>query len=758
MIVYRRIIKVLFFLIITYSTSFGQNFDPLFIPFEVNGRSLENPLIGGLLAPQFVSFDLDGQGPEDLLVLERNGDVLLPFINNSTPGNPDYTFAPEYIQYFPKLLRFLKMEDYNNDGKKDIFTLSSKVFGFEVWKNVSEGEEIEFELVEFNSVAGNYIPIQAGEGYSQLYVANIDIPAVVDIDDDGDLDILTFEQEGSFLNYYQNMVVESGLSPDTMAYKLNDLCWGKFFETGSNETILLSDDRNACAFEMIGNDPTSSERHAGSTVTVFDSDGDGDLDLLLGDIGNQGLVFLENDEVDGKAFMVDQDTNFPQYDEATDIYIFIGSFFIDIDNDGKRDLITCPNNELGSDNVNHIWYYRNIGEDDAPIFELIQKDFLHETTLQMGHASMPCFLDYNQDGLLDLLVGMDYINQNGSQTSLSLFLYENVGSKNEPSYRLVSNDYLGLRDVLPAEEGFLAPAVGDLDGDGDDDIIVANKESRILYFENIAGANQPYEFENFIYNFHNIRVGSNGKPAIIDLDEDGLADIVIGEKNNNGNAQTEDKGSLNFYKNIGSIGNPLFAEDEDVHPNTSTLGNVFTANTGSSTGGSAPCFFESEGELMVAVGSRGGNLYLYDDIYGNIYDSFNEISDSLPIFRLGKRTSPAIADIDNDGYHEMIVGNDSGGLWAFNTMIKSDEISSTQEVEGSGINIYPNPTNQTIQVFLKESTSTEFNIYNLDGRLVGTDKTDKLATGYDVSDLQSGVYILSFEVEGKIQNERFVKY
>ena len=754
--VYMRFIKVLFFTMAVINLNHAQNYDPISIPFEVDGIDLQNPLIGGLLAPQFESFDLDGQGAEDLIVFERNGDVILPFINLSTPGNPNYVYAPEYTSHFPDVIKFVKLVDFNNDGKKDIFALAKLAPGIEVWRNTSEGDDISFEFMKFNFGLGDFLQILSGGNYSNLYMSSIDIPAILDVDEDGDLDILTFDTGGSYMNYYQNMVKEMGLTDDTLVYRLSDLCWGNFFESGDDEGIALSTDRDQCAFGLQSGNDVPSVRHAGSTVTAFDADGDQDLDLLIGDISNRGLVFLENDEIDGDPFIIDQNVNFPSNSEKPDIFIFLSSFFIDMDNDGKRDLIICPNNEKGSDNINHIWYYNNVGEDDAPIFELVQKDFLLETTLRMGYSSHPCFIDFNNDGLSDLLVGMNRIYSDGESQGVSMYLYENVGTQNSPAYKLIDDDYLDLADDLPDSRGFLAPTSGDLDGDGDDDIIIADNNSYLFYFENKAGPNEPYEFDNYIYQYKNLRVGTNGNPAIIDLDQDGLSDIIVGEKNDNGIPDSLE-GGVNFYKNIGAIGSPDFEAEEKDFPNTNILGQVFTRTISDTSGESAPHFFYSGDKLMLAVGSRSGNIYIYEDIIGNIYDKFTQVTAKLPILNAGIRTSVAMKDIDNDGYHEMIVGNDSGGLMAFNTEFEASEPLSTNNNMTFDFSLQPNPTSDFLKASIPNLKSGNFSIYKTDGSLVSEGALQQLKEGIDVSSLVSGFYLISIESPKGPVTSKFVK-
>ncbi|MFT6781442.1 MAG: hypothetical protein ACJA1A_001363 [Saprospiraceae bacterium] len=754
----RTFLFLIFISAIQVGSIHGQNFDPINIPFEVDGELQVNALIGGLIAPQFSSFDLDGQGAEDLMVFDRNGNVLLPFINKSTPGNPDYEYAPEYTSQFPDLNSFVQFHDFNGDGKKDIFSGNPSFSAVEVWKNTSVGNDISFELVKFNFGGGNYLQIPAGSGFTNLYVSNIDVPAIIDVDGDGDLDFLTFEPGGSYMYYYKNYTKEMGLS-DTLIYRLEDACWGRFFESGVGEEISLSSSPTLCSpgLQDDGKGDDAGLRHSGSTVLALDGDGDGDLDMILGDLSNNGLVYLENGGTSEVAHMISQNLKYPTAADEVDIFVHIAPFFIDIDNDGKRDLIASQNNNNGAQNVNHIWYYRNIGSDAAPIFELVEKDFLQNTSLIMGSSSHPTFLDYNADGLQDLLVGTHRKVFTSDSETKSLYLYENVGTKSLPSYKLVSNDYLGMSNIVGDFDGYLAPTVGDLDSDGDDDIVIGDKRGYLYYWENKAGANNPYEFDNFIYQYKDIKPGSNSKPAIYDLDGDGLNDLIVGEKTENTNPETGIFGSLNFYKNQGVVGEPEFNSQLDTLGNTNTLGYVFTRIQGFTSSAASPSFFTSNDELFLSVGSRSGDVFVFNEIEDNIYDYFNEVYSEMPILDVGLRSTAVYADLDDDNFYEVIVGNDNGGLRAFNTTFVVGDGSSVNNTEELNVNISPNPTNSILDINLADSTKAEYSIFDINGRLVTSGNLNGKFTRLTVSDFAHGVYMIEVRADTKSTVKRFVK-
>jgi hypothetical protein len=232
----------------------------------------------------------------------------------------------------------------------------------------------------------------------------------------------------------------------------------------------------------------------------------------------------------------------------------------------------------------------------------------------------------------------------------------------------------------------------------------------------------------------------------------------MGEKNDNGNPSTDKKGGLNFFKNIGSIGNPDFDEDEKTFPNTDILGQVYTRTISDSSGETSPYFFYSEGELMLAAGSRGGNIYIYDDIPGNLYGAFNEVYSDLPILNVGRRSSVALHDLDNDGFHEIIVGNDNGGLMAFNTTIKSaDPVNTTENIQNR-FTISPNPVSDILFAKIDNIDNSQCVISNVDGKIVKQSMTEKLKSGIDVSDLPQGIYILSIKVDNGLMVEKFIKY
>ena len=86
------------------------------IPVTVNGSALQNPWVGGFNAPIFSQVDMNGDGIKDLFVFEKDGinNRITTYINDGTPGQVAYRFAPEYRSRFPKGLHdWVLLKDFN---------------------------------------------------------------------------------------------------------------------------------------------------------------------------------------------------------------------------------------------------------------------------------------------------------------------------------------------------------------------------------------------------------------------------------------------------------------------------------------------------------------------------------------------------------------------------------------------------------------------------------------------------------------------
>ena len=247
-----------------------------------NANGFKHAWVGGINAMQPSEIDLNLDGINDLILFDRTGNKLTPFLDI----NGEYIFAPEYRSAFSNHLHdWVIFADYNCDGKQDILTYSSG--GIAVLKNTST-TSLSFNMVT-SLLLSDY-----GTTNINLYVSAVDIPAISDIDNDGDLDILTFSIIGGFVEYHRNMAMELTGSCDTLAFQYEKACWGNFFE-GLNSYLINC---TACSPDSCSPAYTattySKQKHSGSTLLAIDVDDDTDKDLILGDISYNNLNLLIN--------------------------------------------------------------------------------------------------------------------------------------------------------------------------------------------------------------------------------------------------------------------------------------------------------------------------------------------------------------------------------------------------------------------------------------------------------------------------------
>ena len=254
----------------------------------------------------------------------------------------------------------------------------------------------------FNSLSGNFNSIDVGQSSS---------PTFTDLDGDGLLDLIMGEYDG-YLNHYEQDAINSvsfslitasfngidvGSSSNPAFTDLNgdgllDMIIG---EGSGNLNHYEQDAINSSSFSLITESFNAIDVGAYSSPTFTDFDGDGLLDLIIGEsIGN--LNHYEQDAINAGSFSLIT-TSF----NAIDIYNLSNPTFTDLDGDGLLDLIVGE----ASGNLNHY-------EQDAiksGSFSLITESF---NAIDVGYCSIPAFTDLDGDGMLDLIVGGNVGNLN----------------------------------------------------------------------------------------------------------------------------------------------------------------------------------------------------------------------------------------------------------------------------------------------------------------------------------------------------------
>lgn len=630
-----------------------------------NSVTFRNPFSGGLNFPQYSPMQLDGDGIADLVVYDAGGEIVLTFLHPGNGSVNEFKFAPEYSAQFPRSLKqFVLMRDYNCDGKEDIFT-SSGDQGIDVWLNTSSGGNLSFVRV-IHSLQTTY-----GLGPVRLFVGNGDIPAIDDVDGDGDLDVLAFESGGQRIEWHKNRAQELG-NCDTLVFEVADECWGQVSEAGTSNVLTL----NVSCKGITPPLPALSSRHSGSCITSFDQNNDGDKDVLVSDLIYPSVAYLRNNGTATAAHIDTVDYNFPFYDFPVNIYLFPASFLYDVNHDGLDDLLVGPNGAASSVNYDNSWYYSNQGSVQNMQFFQERENFLINQMVDAGKMFLPALVDHNGDGLLDIAAGNDNFRFDSVAGKTQFRLYENTGTATDPAFELVSRNWSGVATAFTPSKFNLAPAFGDLDNDGDPDLVVGEYEGMLHYFENTATAGNPASYTLSQQNWFGIDPGFNSTPVLTDLDRDGDLDLVVGASN----------GDVNYYQNTGTESAPVF----NSAPTFGPLGGIDVL-PGGFTGFSAPAVFENSlGQYEIVVGTGEGRLYHYTQVEGNLGGTFTLADSSFGDIWEGKLSSPAAGDLNGDGIADFVVGNVRGGMSIYNGDLTIDRAEPV--TAGAACVLFPNPS------------------------------------------------------------------
>ncbi len=704
---------------------------------------------GGFNNPQFSMGDINNDGLQDLVIYEP-GKGVKTFINKGAPGNPDYRYYPQFEKNFAPSYSYMVLADYNRDRIPDLFERG--LDGFAVHKGYyNASNELCFT---FYQDLFYYNDLSSGGG-TNAFCNPGDIPGIADLDNDGDLDFIAYNIVGGTINYYRNMQVENSLPTDSIRVFLRDRCWGKVYQAYWREHMLHYSCNNSGLLREAADTTGGKKTHSGNTPCLFDWDMDGDYDYLDGSVSFNELTFLKNGRIEhgsGPDSMVAQDTMWQAGGKRVVLPVWPTAFNIDIDQDGKKDLLIAPNLGGASENYKCIWFYKNLTTAGSPNWQFQSDSFLTDKTIDLGTAAFPMLFDYNMDGKPDLFLGSDGYRQASGILRSRISYYKNTSTSGSPSFTLQTTDFLNI-DTF----GFqgTAPAFGDIDNDGKADMLIGHTDGTLTYYKNIASSAtaQPVWHPAQVILQDNagvvINVDGHAAPFIYDIDKDGKKDLVIGNL----------YGTIQYYRNVSTSPGTISLQlvnlslgGAQVDP-TQSFGNYSTPFIGK---------LDASGRDFLLMGSNSGQLYRFDSVgcgdttvaypllngqYSYIDTSFLQYNHagSMAGAYGGLRSAPTVGDVDGDGEYEMIVGDVRGGVRFYKR--KPYDNSAVPRVTGESaiINLYPNPAANSVNVSWSGNfqSSIKLSIINMQGQLVSSvDVSSSLQTySIPLGGLPEGVYI-----------------
>jgi hypothetical protein len=693
-------------LLFTFSnSSFAQwshEFNEGFIPVVVNGDTLSNPWVGGLTAPQWSPIDFDFDGDEDLFAFDRDGSRLLAFERT----DQGWKYRPKWVLGWPEMVDWCLLRDFDCDGRPDIFT--SHQNGIYVYRNITENPlDPQFSPAATPLLAS--YDFGAGPDMLPIVCLGIDIPAILDHDGDGDIDIISFTENSSTLYRYHGQV-ECGLQMEC-----TNRCYGMLSEASENNTLYIGENFN-CGFNVM--DPREQNRdglHAGGTLTSLQLDNEGPLDLLIGDVSfPNSMAILMEDAIDGQDSAIFVDSTFPLNTggiEVLNCQRFPAGYHLDVDGDGVRDLLFSPNTYLETDDDASVHFLKNTGEDLDPVWSYIQNNFIQEDMIDLGRGAYPILTDLDGDGLIDLVIANKETYNGVDDTPTTILLFRNTGNLNQPVFSYTSTVDVSTYGI---ESAF--PALGDIDGDGDIDLILGDELGRIHRFDNTSEIGDWPLFAVTELSISDnsgeaIDVGQFAAPQLIDIDSDGLLDLVVGEKN----------GTLTLFLNCGD--NETFDLCKVVSDAFGdNWGDIHVTNILGINGYSTPALYEDDLGIHVLVANETGTVQSFGFVTSNFETALEESNPEVLANGLGGngfRAGAAFADLNNDTIVDCILGIQNGGLICYysadsttSSIVASDPLNL-----GTSISIFPNPGNSSLNWSIHSQLSLESIIIEVHNQL-----------------------------------------
>ena len=320
--------------------------------------------------------------------------------------------------------------DYNNDGFTDLYVTN-----------------YEANVLYHNNGDGTFTDVTESAGVEgDLFSSGC---AFVDLDADGYLDLYV-------VNYVQ---FDLETNPECTRQGVRTYCTPEALPGATD--VLYRNNGDSTFTDITAKSGISGAAGKGLGIVCGDIDNDGDGDIFIANDTTPNFLYRNDSKA---AIQMTEDALFAgvALSEEGRAYSGMGANLGDFDNDGYLDIVVT-----------------NFQDQTNSLYHNAQNGFFNEVsfTKSIGERSLPYlawgvdFIDFNNDGWLDLFVANGHLDGNIAEI-------DPIGTYAQPNQLFLSNRGLNFSEVADAgiavQKVSRGSAFGDIDNDGDVDIVVSN--------------------------------------------------------------------------------------------------------------------------------------------------------------------------------------------------------------------------------------------------------------------------------------------
>lgn len=336
--------------------------------------------------------------------------------------------------------------------------------------------------------------------------------------------------------------------------------------------------------------------------------------------------------------------------------LMVRPFGADWDGDGKTDVFV-------GDQLGYVTFYRNLGTESQPSFGLGEPVLADGKLAKVQWCAAPVVVDWNGDGLLDLLVAQE--------PQGVIRYYQNVGTRQEPQLtdkgllqadgEVLKTPYLPVPEMPPGvfkDTYGSIPTVVDWDGDGKLSLLAGTYITGQIYLyrnvgQNADGTPQLHLEGPLKADGKEIDVIWNSTPATADLNGDDKMDLISGSFGMSATGgDRPDLSRLHYYiRTNDSLHEESFPFDE---PEDEAMKTLF--RSGGAPFSTALADMNHDGLVDLLVGTNVGTVTYLQNVGSRSVPKFHFVGNFEGSWVPTQWSFDSIVDFRGDGKPSLLIG------------------------------------------------------------------------------------------------------